>query len=209
MAIDVLHTDDAIVVVDKPAGLLSVPGIGAENQDCLVARLSQRFPGVRIVHRLDQHTSGVMVLARTADAHRTLSKSFEARQVEKRYVAIVAGRVIDDEGEITLPLRKDMTRRSRHIVDHEQGKPAITRWNVLERGPHWSRLALFPLTGRSHQLRVHLSAIGHPILGDDLYAPPEVAQRAARLMLHAERLAFAHPSTGAHMIFQAPATLKL
>jgi tRNA pseudouridine32 synthase/23S rRNA pseudouridine746 synthase len=191
------------VVANKPAGLLSVPGIGPRNQDCLVTRLQSQFPGARIVHRLDQHTSGVIVLARTTDAHRHLSRQFEERRTQKRYIAIVAGHVDEDEGEIDLPLRKDMTRKSRHIVDHAQGKPATTRWRVIERHADRTRLALYPLTGRSHQLRVHLSAINHPILGDDLYAPPDVIALAPRLMLHAELLTIAHPTSGATTSFEA------
>lgn len=199
--IEILHADDAIVVADKPPGLLSVPGIGPANQDCLASRVQEQFPGARIVHRLDQHTSGVIVLALSAEAHRHLSRQFENRQVEKHYIAIVAGSVDQDEGEITLPLRKDMTRKHRHIVDHEHGKPALTQWRVIQRSEDRTRLALHPKTGRSHQLRVHLSAIGHPILGDDLYAPRDVVALAPRLMLHAELLAFAHPTTGAAMSF--------
>lgn len=206
LTIPVLHEDAAIVVVSKPAGLLTVPGIGAANQDCLISRMRQQLGDgeLRIVHRLDQHTSGVLVLARDAESHRRLSRAFEERRVSKRYVAIVAGVVDDDEGTIDLPLRKDMTRKSRHIVDHEHGKPALTTWRVLERRERITRLALVPITGRSHQLRVHLSAIDHPILGDDLYAPPEVVAQAPRLMLHAEELAFAHPTTGEAMTFASP-----
>jgi len=203
--IEVLFADDAIVVANKPSGLLSVPGLGPRNQDCLVARLQADHPGARIVHRLDQHTSGVIVLAMHADAHRTLSRQFEDRLVEKRYVAIVHGVINQDEGAIDLPMRKDMTRKSRHIIDHEQGKPALTHWRALERMTDRTRIALFPKTGRSHQLRVHLHAIGHPILGDDLYAPPEVVALAPRLMLHAEMLAFTHPVTSERMRFESPA----
>jgi tRNA pseudouridine32 synthase/23S rRNA pseudouridine746 synthase len=204
--IEILFADEAIVVANKPPGLLSVPGIGPANQDCLAARLQSGFPGARIVHRLDQHTSGVIVLARNADVHRHLSSQFESRCVEKRYVAVVAGLLEKEEGEINLPTRKDMTRKSRHIVDHAQGKQAITRWRVIERHADRTRLTLHPLTGRSHQLRVHLSAICHPILGDDLYAPPDVVAMATRLMLHAEHLAFTHPSTCAAISFEAPAS---
>jgi tRNA pseudouridine32 synthase/23S rRNA pseudouridine746 synthase len=204
-AIEILFADESVVVANKPTGLLSVPGIGPMNRDCLVTRLQVDYPGCRIVHRLDQHTSGVIVLARHADAHRHLSRQFEKRRVAKRYIAIVAGVVTEGEGEINLPLRKDMTKKSRHIVDHQQGKEAITRWRVVARHDTTTRLALEPRTGRSHQLRVHLSAIHHPILGDDLYAPPEVVAMAPRLMLHAETLAFTHTATGETVTFTSPA----
>jgi tRNA pseudouridine32 synthase/23S rRNA pseudouridine746 synthase len=206
-AFDVIHADDCLLVLDKPAGLLSVPGIGPANQDCLARRAAAAHPGARIVHRLDRETSGVIALALDADTHRALSGQFERREVAKRYVAVVAGLVGDDESEIDLPLRKDLdppTPGPRHIVDHRHGRPALTRYRVLERVGDASRLELFPLTGRSHQLRVHLSAVGHPILGDDLYAPPEIVVRARRLLLHAGALSLTHPATGEWMTFRAP-----
>jgi tRNA pseudouridine32 synthase/23S rRNA pseudouridine746 synthase len=204
---DVIYRDDRLLVLDKPAGLLSVPGIGPANQDCLARRAAAAHPGARIVHRLDRETSGVITMALDADTHRSLSRQFERREVEKRYVAVVAGLVEDDEGEIALPLRKDLdppTPGPRHIVDHEQGRPALTRYHVLARDGDRTRLQLHPLTGRSHQLRVHLEAIGHPILGDDLYAPPDVVATADRLLLHAQMLSLTHPATGEQMTFEAP-----
>ena len=204
---DVLHADDRLVVLDKPAGLLSVPGIGPENQDCLARRVEERFAGARIVHRLDRDTSGVIVMALDADAHRELSRQFEQREVTKRYVAVAAGRVDSDKSEIDLPLRKDLdppTSGPRHIVDHRLGRPARTSYRVLERHADRTRLELRPLTGRSHQLRVHLSAIDHAILGDDLYAPPEVVAMSNRLLLHAESLSIVHPSSGDPMTFHSP-----
>jgi len=203
----ILLHDRRVIVVDKPAGLLSVPGIGPEKADCLVARLQATAPGARIVHRLDFDTSGAIVLALDADAHRELSRQFQDREVRKRYVAIVAGHVGPDAGEIDLPLRKEALGSARQIVHPTEGKPSLTRWTVLERldGPPRTRLALEPHTGRSHQLRVHCLAIGHPILGDPLYAPPEVRDAAARLLLHAERLAFTHPETGEPVEVSCPA----
>lgn len=201
----VLHHDERIVVLDKPAGLLSVPGIGPHKQDCLAARVAAGFPGARIVHRLDRDTSGVIVMALDAEAHRELSRQFQDREVEKRYIAVVHGVVEADEGEIDLPLRKDLDAAPvpRHIVDHEHGRRALTRFAVLERGADRTRLRLRPITGRSHQLRVHLKEIGHPILGDDLYAPAGVVAMADRLLLHAESLWLVHPGTGAPMTFTA------
>jgi tRNA pseudouridine32 synthase/23S rRNA pseudouridine746 synthase len=165
------------------------------------------YPGARIVHRLDRETSGVMAMALDADTHRNLSRQFEQRQVAKRYVAVVIGLVGADEDEIDLPLRKDLEPPRpgpRHIVDHEQGRPALTRFCVLTRDTDRTHLALHPRTGRSHQLRVHLAAIGHPILGDDLYAPPHVVAMADRLLLHAQALSLTHPPTGEQMTFESP-----
>jgi tRNA pseudouridine32 synthase/23S rRNA pseudouridine746 synthase len=204
---DVIHRDDRLLVLDKPAGLLSVPGIGPANQDCLAGRAAAAYPGARIVHRLDRETSGVIALALDADTHRHVSRQFERREVDKAYVAVVAGLVERDEGEIALPLRKDLDPPApgpRHIVDHEQGRPALTRYRVLARDHDRTRLRLQPLTGRSHQLRVHLEAIGHAVLGDDLYAPPEIVAMADRLLLHAQMLALTHPETGDRMTFEAP-----
>jgi tRNA pseudouridine32 synthase/23S rRNA pseudouridine746 synthase len=206
----ILFADSAIVACDKASGLLSVPGIGPEKADCLVARLQVDYPGARIVHRLDRDTSGVIVLARDAVSHRTLSMAFEAREVEKEYEALVAGHVARDRGEVDLPLRKEALGSARQIVHHEEGKPSFTAYEVLERGRDadgfaWTRVRLLPRTGRSHQLRVHMLAIGHPILGDDLYAEGAARTARTRLCLHACMLSFAHPVTGAAMRITAPA----
>ncbi|HMN96529.1 MAG TPA: RluA family pseudouridine synthase [Phycisphaerales bacterium] len=200
----IIHLDDCVIAVDKPAGLLSVPGIGPENADCVAARVAAAHPGARIVHRLDMATSGVMVLALDAESHRRLSWQFERRSVVKRYIAVVEGVVAEDAGAIELPLRKDLTRKTRHIVDHLRGKPALTEWRVLERdaGARRTRIELRPRTGRSHQLRVHLAAIGHPIVGDGFYGvSAEAADRLgdgvpcpARLLLHSAELLIRHPS---------------
>jgi tRNA pseudouridine32 synthase/23S rRNA pseudouridine746 synthase len=205
--LEVIYGDDRLLVLDKPAGLLSVPGIGPGNQDCLARRAAAAHPGARIVHRLDRETSGVIVLALDPDSHRDLSRQFERRRVAKRYVAVVAGAVEPDEGQIDLPLRKDLDPPGggpRHIVDRQRGRPAQTRFRVLARDAARSRLELAPATGRSHQLRVHLQAIGHPVLGDDLYAPPAVVAMADRLLLHATTLALDHPATGERMTFASP-----
>ena len=204
-----LHVDDALVVADKPSGLLAVPGRGPDKQDCLAARVQARYPDALIVHRLDMATSGLMVMARGAAAQRALSIAFAARAVGKRYIAVVAGRAASSQGwgVIDLPLIADWLNRPRQVVDHERGKPSLTRWRVLgrEAGGASSRLELEPVTGRSHQLRVHLAAIGHPIVGDALYAPPDVQAQASRLLLHAGSLRLAHPVTGRALEFDCPA----
>jgi len=207
--IAILHEAARFLVIAKPSGLLSVPGIGAENADCVAARVQRTHPEARIVHRLDQATSGLLVMARDLDALRALSRQFELRSVEKEYLAIVAGALDDDEGLIDLPMRKDMERRARQLIDHQQGKRAITRWRVLLRGPARTELLLRPETGRSHQLRLHLASIGHPILGDTIYASPEIAHAAPRLMLHAARLSFEDPGGGGRVRFECPWTTKL
>jgi len=195
---NLLHVDDACIVVAKPDGLPSVPGRGAHLQDCMVSRLQALFADALTVHRLDMATSGLMLFARGGQAQRRLSEAFAARAVHKGYVAVVHGCVGPDQGEIDLPLLTDWPNRPRQKVDQVLGKASLTRFQVLarDRQAHTSRLALRPLTGRSHQLRVHLQALAHPILGDTLYAPAQVQARAPRLLLHADRLGFAHPLLG-------------
>lgn len=201
----VLHADEALLALDKPAGLLSVPGRGADKQDCLSARVQRLYPDALIVHRLDMATSGLLLMARGADMQRRLSMAFEARTVHKRYVAVVAGHVRspggDDWDEINLPLLTDWPNRPLQKVD-ATGKPSLTRWRVLAHeedaeGRAQTRLELEPVTGRSHQLRVHLQAIGHPILGDALYAAAAEQARSPRLLLHASAIALPHPLSGA------------
>lgn len=188
-----LHIDERLLVVSKASGLLSVPGRGEHLADCLVARVDRDYPGARIVHRLDMATSGLLVLARDADTHRALSRLFETRVVGKRYEAVVAGELAADLGEVELPLICDWPRRPLQKVDFRDGKPALTRFRVLARTPGRTRVALEPHTGRSHQLRLHMRALGHPILGDELYGE---AASAPRLLLHATTLEFVHPFTG-------------
>jgi tRNA pseudouridine32 synthase/23S rRNA pseudouridine746 synthase len=210
----IIHADAQLLVIDKPAGLLSVPGRGEDKQDCASARVQWLYPDARVVHRLDMATSGLMLLARGAEMQRRLSHAFAQRQVGKRYLAVVAGRLdtpagaVDDWALIDLPLAADWPNRPRRIVDRERGKPSQTRWRVLASDAvrDATRLELEPVTGRSHQLRVHLQALGHPILGDSLYAPADVQARSARLLLHASRLRFAHPATGAALDFSSTAT---
>ena len=183
----ILYVDQHIVVADKPAGLLSVPGRGADKADCLLSRVQAEFDDALAVHRLDMETSGLIVLARGAAMHRKLSMRFEARQVSKAYVAVVAGTMAGPCGEIDLPLIADWPNRPRQIVDPIRGKPSLTRWRMLayDAATDTSRLMLEPVTGRSHQLRVHLASLGHPILGDSLYADDAVRLAAPRMLLHA------------------------
>jgi tRNA pseudouridine32 synthase/23S rRNA pseudouridine746 synthase len=193
--LDTVFEDDALIVVNKPPGLLSVPGRGAEKQDCMASRVLAEFPDALTVHRLDMETSGLLVFARSAAVHRTLSYAFQTRQVDKRYVAVVDGLVEAEHGEIALPLICDWPNRPLQKVDHELGKPSLTRYRVLSRdeAAMTSRVELEPLTGRSHQLRVHLLSLGHAILGDALYARGAALEASPRLLLHASALRFLHP----------------
>jgi len=200
----VLYADEALLVLDKPSGLLAVPGRGEDKQDCLSARAQSLYPDALIVHRLDMATSGLMVLARGISAQRSLNAAFAERRVSKRYVAVVDGTLTppsDTWGLINLPILVDWPNRPRRMIDHEQGKPSTTRWRVLSRNTATTRVELEPITGRSHQLRVHLLALGHPILGDALYADPRVQALSNRLLLHACVLELAHPVSGEPMRF--------
>ena len=199
----ILHQDAQILVADKPSGLLSVPGRGAALSDCLIDRLRRDHPGIRLVHRLDRDTSGVVVFALTAQAQADLNLQFEERRTQKRYVARVAGHPQDARGRIDLPLIVDWPNRPRQKVCHDTGRPARTDWRVLGLEGADARVALVPHTGRTHQLRVHMQALGHPILGDTLYASG-AALDWPRLMLHAEELRLRHPETGAALTFRAP-----
>lgn len=206
------HEDAQLLVLEKPAGLLCVPGRGADKQDCLSARALARWPDALVVHRLDMATSGLVLMARDAATQRALGDAFASRDVDKRYEAIVDGlpdaTASDSEGWSTIdtPIAADWPRRPLRMID-AAGKPSLTRWRVLaplpERGS--SRLSLAPVTGRTHQLRVHLASIGHPILGDALYGDDAVRERSPRLLLHACMLALRHPATGETLRFESPA----
>jgi len=201
-----VHLDEYLIVLDKPSGLLAVPGRGPDKQDCMSARAQAIWSDAMIVHRLDMDTSGLLLMARGAEMQRSLSIAFARRRVHKRYVAVAAGRLEVPEtgwGVIDLPLMADWPNRPRSKVDTERGKPSLTRWRVLEYGEDRTRVELEPVTGRSHQLRVHLSVLGHPILGDPLYAPPAVAARGGRMLLHASRIEFGHPATGETLVFES------
>jgi len=212
----VLHAEARFVVIDKPAGLLSVPGKGADKQDCAARRIRAMFPsatGPLVVHRLDMETSGLMVFALDEESQRTLSAQFERRAVEKAYTALLDGPVDLDAGEVRLPIRPDLTNRPLQIVDFIHGRPAITHFCVLAREIDRTRIRFEPVTGRTHQLRVHAAysgpagpegghVIGRAILGDVLYGDP---RSAPRLMLHASELTFLHPSTGYRLAFTSAA----
>ncbi len=206
--IAVIYQDDALLVLNKPSGLLSVPGRGDDKQDCLSHRVQAEFADALVVHRLDMATSGLLLMARGADAQRALSAAFEQRQVAKRYTAVVAGLLPVDAAWqcIDLPILVDWPRRPLRTI-HAQGQASQTHWRCVAHDPQTqtSRLELEPLTGRSHQLRVHLQALGHPILGDTLYAPPAVQAQAPRLLLHACALGLAHPASGAPLHWDCPA----
>ncbi|MDP2063906.1 MAG: pseudouridine synthase [Phaeovulum sp.] len=201
---EILHADAQVLVVNKPAGLLSVPGKGAHLADCLIGRLHALYPDVLLVHRLDLDTSGVMVFALTPLAQRHLGWQFEERMTKKVYVARLWGQLAPREGRVDLPLCVDWPNRPRQHVDHESGRPAQTDWRVVRlEADGTTRVRLMPLTGRSHQLRVHMATLGHPILGDRLYATGP-ARDYPRLMLHAESLRFRHPDGGKAQSFSAP-----
>jgi len=201
--VPVLYHDDYVVVLNKPSGLLSVKGIGVDKIDCLAVRVASAIEGARIVHRLDMDTSGVIVMARDAGTHRELSRQFQDREVQKTYIAVVDGVVEGESGLIDIPIRKDFDNPPRQCVDFEKGKSSQTNWRVKERQADRTRLELKPTTGRSHQLRIHLREVGHPILGDDLYASEQLQQLAPRLLLHALELSFVHPANNEKMTITA------
>ena len=203
--LDVIYRDDFILVLNKPSGLLTVPGRRAEHADSLESRVQAEYAQARIVHRLDEPTSGILVMAMTKDAHRNISLQFERRKTKKVYIARVWGDIPDDSGHIDLPLICDWPNRPLQMVDYERGKSSQTDWKVLEReGGAITRVALYPITGRSHQLRVHMMEIGYSILGDEFYAHDEALAAAERLQLHAHKLMIHHPDGGEQIWFESP-----
>src|SRR5690554_6275806 len=201
----ILHEDDDIVVFDKPSGLLSVPGKDPALADSLQTRALERFPGAGTIHRLDKDTSGLIVMARHKAAHGHIGKQFENRQTSKTYIARVWGEVAEDEGLVDLPLATDWENKPRQRVDYERGRASQSRWQVIGRENGITRVALTPITGRTHQLRVHMKEIGHPILGDPFYATGDALAAADRLQLHASELGFRHPIGGAPVTFRSDA----
>lgn len=203
----IVHVDDDIIIIDKPSGLFTIPGRGPENADSAITRLQVDFPEAIIIHRLDLDTSGLLVVPRTFRGRSTLSAQIRERTMFKAYEAVVWGLLPDDEGTIDLPLERDMENRPRVKIDHVNGKASLTRYAVLSRDPEKNRthLRLTPVTGRQHQLRIHLASIGHPILGCDLYAHDEAYRAMPRLMLHASELGFFHPATGDWFSVAVPA----
>jgi tRNA pseudouridine32 synthase / 23S rRNA pseudouridine746 synthase len=195
--LELIYSDKFLLAVSKPAGLLSVPGRGADKLDSLATRVQAEYPDALVSHRLDRDTSGLLLFPRGADMHRKISLMFEKREMQKSYIAVVIGKLQTDQGEVNLPLIVDWPNRPRHMVDELNGKPAQTRYRMLsyDAATNTSRVSLEPITGRTHQLRVHMAAIGHPIVGDTLYGG-NADGRAARLLLHAHTLEFRHPVSG-------------
>lgn len=202
--VDIIYSDSSFVIANKPWDLLSVPGRGEDKQDCLWRRVQAEFPTARVVHRLDYATSGLMVLALTLEAQRDISRSFQERKTDKLYQAIISGKPSEKQGSVDLPLICDWENRPLQIVDHEHGKNALTHWKVTGEDIRGTRVELIPVTGRSHQLRVHMQAMGHPIIGDRFYADEDSKALSDRLLLHAERLSFPHPETGEVADFTVP-----
>ena len=202
-SIPVLFIDDDIIVVDKPVELLSVPGRGPDKQDSVTSRLQDEFTEVHIVHRLDMSTSGLMIFARNKIALKHLHKQFQNRTPKKVYEAVLAGQLTPSTGAINYPLRCDWPNRPRQMVCYEHGKKSLTRWQVMEQTDSTTRVSLFPVTGRSHQLRVHCYAIGHPILGDNLYHTEDSLAASNRLLLHAKKLELYHPTNGLWISFDS------
>jgi len=198
------YADKDIVIANKPSGLLSVPGRGPEKQESLALHLQTLYPDIKIVHRLDMDTSGLMVLALNPDAHRHLSRQFQDRKTAKTYHAICAGIAVKSEGSIKLPMRCDWEKRPLQMIDFKYGKAAETHWKILQQSLDRFLIELTPITGRSHQLRLHMKSLGHPILGDNLYADCIALNMAERLLLHATSLSFKHPTTEKILQFTAP-----
>lgn len=199
----ILYQDEDILVLDKPAELLTVPGKAVEHRDSLQIRVQRVFPTATIVHRLDMATSGILIMALNKPAHVNLSRQFENRLTSKTYFARVFGHVERDSGKIDLPLICDWPNRPKQMVDHEHGKPSQTHWQVIQRDAKSTLVELTPITGRSHQLRVHMLALGHPILGDRLYAHEEAKVNNPRLCLHAQMHEFSHPVSGEKLRFES------
>lgn len=202
--IAILYEDSDLLLVRKPTLLLSIPGRHPLNKDCLITRLQQRYPTASIVHRLDLDTSGIMVIPLNKATHAHISRQFQEREVHKSYLAMVYGVVTPDTGEVDLPIACDWERRPLQMICHERGRSAFTRFEVLERWDDHSRVLLKPVTGRSHQLRIHMRELGHPILGCDMYAHEAALAMADRLMLHATTLEFTHPATGQKLRGECP-----
>ena len=205
--LSLLYLSQQLIVVDKPSGLLSVPGRGDGKEDCLSRRVQAEFPDAMIVHRLDMGTSGIVVMGRGVEAQRELSIQFQERKVRKRYQALVDGHwTAAAAGDIDLPIGVDASKHPKQKVDHATGRPSLTRYRLLDSGAATAvaRIELEPVTGRSHQLRVHMEAMGHPILGDDFYGTPASCAKAKRLMLHACRIELVHPETGAPLRVDCP-----
>ncbi|MEE9355113.1 MAG: RluA family pseudouridine synthase [Methylococcaceae bacterium] len=207
IGLDILHLDELLIILNKPSGLLSVPGRGEDKRDSLMTRVQAEFPTALNIHRLDMDTSGIVIMSLNKRTQSKLSKLFQQRAIEKQYLATVSGKPEQQEGTIDLPLICDWPNRPRQIVDHATGKASQTHYECCyyDELNDATQVLLTPLTGRTHQLRVHLQALGHPILGDNLYGSPEIYRQADRLLLHASKLAFTHPATGENLLITCPA----
>ena len=201
--LEILYQDEAMLILNKPSGLLTVPGKAAEHQDCLERRVQRVYPEARIVHRLEMYAYGIVVMVLGLDSQRHLNRQFEQRQTEKHYIARLEGTMQAEKGVVELPLICDWPNRPKQMVCFERGKKATTNYLVLAREHNTTRVKLTPITGRSHQLRVHMQWLGHPILGDKFYASADGVLAASRLQLHAEFLALSHPTSGKMMEFYA------
>lgn len=203
--LEIIFQDKFLLAISKPPGLLSVPGRGEDKADSLITRVQKVYPDARVAHRLDRDTSGLLLFPRGAKIHRQISLMFEKREMDKSYVAVVMGKLEQEQGEVNMPLMVDWPNRPLHIVNTDNGKPATTRYKVLsfDELAHTSRIALEPLTGRTHQLRVHMQYLGHPIVGDTLYGG-NAESKSTRLLLHAYTLDFTHPVTGESMRLKSP-----
>ncbi|RTE85616.1 MULTISPECIES: RluA family pseudouridine synthase [Gammaproteobacteria] len=202
--LEFIYRDEDIIVVNKPPGLLTVPGKDIQHKDSVYTRVTTSLPSARIIHRLDMATSGILVMALHKKAQGEMGKQFEKRTVHKTYEAEVLGKLAEHEGMVNLPLRCDWPNRPKQMVDHEEGKPAQTNFKVLSHQTNSTRVELKPITGRSHQLRVHMLSLGHPILGDRLYGEPVAVKQSPRLLLHAREIEFHHPITNEPMCFEIP-----
>ncbi|MEH6405556.1 MAG: pseudouridine synthase, partial [Sneathiella sp.] len=202
--LEILYADEAMIIANKQSGLLSVPGRGEDKKDCLLSRVQTKFPTALTVHRLDMQTSGLIIFALNKKNHAALSRLFESRMITKRYCAWVDGSPKEDNGSIDFPILLDWPNRPLQKIDYETGKPSHTQWQVIKREKEKTYLSLSPLTGRSHQLRIHLKEIGHPILGDPLYGTIKTRDMAPRLQLHAEFLSFIHPGSGEPFTITSP-----
>jgi tRNA pseudouridine32 synthase / 23S rRNA pseudouridine746 synthase len=200
-SLDILFEDEFLLIVNKPSGLLSVPGRGEDKQDCLISRVKMQYPDALIVHRLDMSTSGLMVIARGKEMESLLSILFQQKKVGKKYIAILDGRVEPRSGEVNLPLLTDWPNRPKQKVDFKLGKKSQTEYTVISYENNTSRIELRPLTGRTHQLRVHMQSLGHAILGDKLYANVDTIKKSSRLLLHAKYLSFKHPISDENIKF--------
>jgi len=202
--LDILHIDSDLIIVNKPSGILSVPGRGEDKQDCMISRVNQEYPGALTIHRLDMETSGILIIARNEKSQSAMGKLFQSRNIKKQYIALVNGIPKKNNGLINFPLIADWPNRPKQKIDLIKGKPSSTNYLVIESTENASRVKLTPITGRSHQLRVHMLAIGHPILGDRLYASQDIIDRADRLLLHASFICFNHPITHEKITIKCP-----